>query len=179
MTNSQYIKPNCPFCGSVQVKAMARQPKKYPKPADPEDLNTWQYGFDCKKCGSEFVVDPSAPAPAKSMLGGLIAWLIKIGIGIVIILMIIGYFAAKDKNPDASKTGEPDAIEKLINEKEQESNQPAVEMPSPAELNDTFSPEAEAAAHGEYDDPTPVAVERPATQTYESENLTITETIHQ
>jgi DNA-directed RNA polymerase subunit RPC12/RpoP len=51
----------CPYCGSVQVKAMSNQPKKYPRPLDPIALQEWQKGYDCKKCGNDFVVRPPKP----------------------------------------------------------------------------------------------------------------------
>lgn len=51
----------CPYCSSVQVKAMANQPKKYPRPTDPSALLNWQRGYDCKKCGNDFVITPPKP----------------------------------------------------------------------------------------------------------------------
>ena len=74
MSNYQYVKKvSCPYCGSIQVKAMARQPNKYPKPQDPADLSDWQNGYDCKKCGSEFVISTSEPKEEGSIFGGLLA----------------------------------------------------------------------------------------------------------
>lgn len=178
MKTHQYIdKPNCPYCGSIQVKGMARQPKKYPKPSDPTALHEWQNGYDCKKCGSEFVAEPLTVANVSK---GCFSSIIKLTIGIILIIGVLAYLATSNKGSDKAKpeASSPDAIEQVINQKEKEAiNRPAVEMPSTEELNDTFSTEAEAAAHGDYDS-TPAAVDRPESKTHESEHLTITETIH-
>ena len=69
---------SCPYCGSVQVKAMANQPKKYPRPIDPVALADWQKGYDCKKCGNDFVVAPPEPKSRSDSLenysNGLLSW---------------------------------------------------------------------------------------------------------
>lgn len=60
-------RPACPFCKSIQVKKMSTQPKKYPYPTsgmfqDKTEIEylqfVWNNGYDCKKCGNEFVAIP-------------------------------------------------------------------------------------------------------------------------
>lgn len=55
---------------------MPAQPNKYPRPKDPAFLSDWQNGYDCKKCGSEFVVKEVAPKKSggclKLILGTII-----------------------------------------------------------------------------------------------------------
>lgn len=153
MPNHQYADTiNCPRCGSIQVKAMVAQPKKYPRPTDPQALLVWQDGYDCKKCGTEFVVNRNAPPaepPKRGFFAGLISLIIKIVLAIIIVLAVLAYLTSKN-----NETTKPDSIEQVIHEKEQTS-QPDIKIPTVEELNETFPVEAEKAAHEEYpNDPT-------------------------
>lgn len=119
---------SCPYCGSVQVKAMANQPKKYPRPTDPIALADWQKGYDCKKCGNDFVVTPPKPLGLFAklcgwILLGLVAW------------FVYAAFTTPSKN-EVSTTEETKPSQVL-------------EDPLPEEnpLNQEFSRDAEKAAH--------------------------------
>lgn len=134
----------CPYCGSVQVKAMSNQPKKYPRPTDPIDLANWQKGYDCKKCGNDFIVQPPKPASVLSIITRIAFWLIVVACAIA--------FFTKD-NKDSVTTNEPDSIEKIINETESQNSDLKFNEgdPTPVAIESTpnqeFSKEAEEAAH--------------------------------
>ncbi|WP_244939666.1 hypothetical protein [Acinetobacter guerrae] len=119
----------CPYCGSVQVKAMANQPKKYPRPINPEELARWQKGFDCKKCGNDFVVTPPKPL---SFIAKLCGW---------ILFLLICYFiySALTNNKNEAKTYRDSSIQEASeqNKSNSESNP----------LDQVFSKESEEAAH--------------------------------
>ena len=120
-------KINCPYCGSVQVKAMANQPKKYPRPSDPVELKNWQRGFDCKKCGNDFVVTPPKPMGFFTKLAG---WII-----LALIALFI-YAVATDSNEEKKPTKE-----------ETQTIQKTDKIPEEAPSQQEFSKEAEEAAH--------------------------------
>lgn len=120
-------KVSCPYCGSIQVKAMSNQPKKYPRPSDPDALANWQKGYDCKKCGNDFVVTPPKPT---SILVKLLGWALLGVIGFFI------YMAVTSPAKDAASTKNQEATQ--ITE-----NAPQEEDP----LKQEFSKEAEEAAH--------------------------------
>ncbi len=145
----------CPYCGSIQVKAMANQPKKYPRPEKSPHFHSqesleqlyhlWQNGYDCKKCGNEFVALPEQPSKAGS---GFFSKLIMIIIGLLVCLFVAGYFI-DDEKPQSKKTEKPDSIERTINEKQ-------------------LKPKLKY----ETNDPTPLAVEKPeATSDTDSSNI--------
>lgn len=123
-------KVNCPYCGSVQVKAMANQPKKYPRPSDPAALQDWQRGFDCKKCGNDFVLLPPKPKKPLGFFGKLVKWFFII----IIALLAIGYFFGDDKpkNKETPKEQKVQVVDKTS-------------QPDPSK--EEFSKEAEEAAH--------------------------------
>lgn len=125
-------KINCPYCGSVQIKAMANQPKKYPRPSDPISLQNWQRGFDCKKCGNDFVVTPPKPKKPAGFFTKLLGWLLLIVIGFIV------YAAIFTPNKDASKKDKP--VKEVTVKKESSTKD---DDPSKQE----FSKEAEEAAH--------------------------------
>lgn len=125
----------CPYCGSVQVKAMANQPKKYPRPTDPTDLANWQKGYDCKKCGNDFIVTPPKPLGffAKLcgwILLGLVAWFL--------------YSAFTSTNKDKIPTDHDAKLESAAEEKPQDKIDAT---PEQNPLDQEFSKEAEEAAH--------------------------------
>lgn len=76
----------CPYCSSVQVKAMSNQPKKYPRPTDPIALVDWLKGYDCKKCGNDFVVKPPKPI---GFFTKILGWLLLGVIGFFIYMAIV------------------------------------------------------------------------------------------
>lgn len=123
----------CPYCGSVQVKAMANQPKKYPRPTDPIALADWQKGYDCKKCGNDFIAMPLQPSEPKKPLGFLVK-LFKWVFILVIAFMALAYFMGDDK-PQKKET--PKEQTKEVSEPEQKESI----------LHDVFSEDAEKAAH--------------------------------
>lgn len=137
-------KVECPYCGSIQVKAMANQPKKYPRPTDPTALENWQKGYDCKKCGNDFIVAPPKPTSFLSKIMRIIFWLI-------VITCVVAFFIRSDE--PGTVTNEPDAIEQVINEIESKDSDLkyndgdptpiAIEEP----INQDFSKQAEKAAH--------------------------------
>ncbi|WP_334421043.1 hypothetical protein [Acinetobacter soli] len=119
----------CPYCGSVQVKAMTNQPKKYPRPSDPEDLARWQKGYDCKKCGNDFIVTPPKPL---SFIAKLCTW---------ILVLLVGYFIYSALTSDSSQTDNNDSKQtKEVSEPKQSNSE---QNP----LNQEFSKESEEAAH--------------------------------
>lgn len=150
----------CPYCGSVQVKAMANQPKKYPRPSDPEDLARWQKGYDCKKCGNDFIVTPPKPL---SFIAKLFTW---------ILVLLIGYFiySALTSDNEAKKIRESsvDMTEKKV-KPTQESNP----------LDQEFSKESEEAAHAYI----PPQVEKPhksiANSSDQNDTLSISTTLRE
>lgn len=97
----------CPYCNSVQVKSMANQPKKYPYPAP--------HGYDCKKCGNDFISVPfyikpmwdESPAnntatpkkKKKSFFGSLIKWLFVA----LVSIFALAYFLGDETPPKPSK----------------------------------------------------------------------------
>lgn len=123
----------CPYCDSIQVKAMANQPKKYPRPTDPIDLANWQKGYDCKKCGNDFVVTPPKPL---GFFTKLLGWLFLAIIGFFVYMVIA--------NPSKN---DPSTGEKPVSE--QVTQQDEVIAPTVEEnpLDQEFSQEAEEAAH--------------------------------
>ncbi|WP_343595096.1 hypothetical protein [Acinetobacter sp.] len=118
----------CPYCGSIQIKAMSNQPKKYPRPIDPIALQDWQRGYDCKKCGNDFVIQPKKPLG----FGKLIKWIILFFIA----FLAISYFLGK---------GEPDIKESSLETPKVPSIDNAQHEEDP--LKQEFSKEAERAAH--------------------------------
>lgn len=161
----------CPYCGSIQVKAMANQPKKYPFPQTSQNFHSiesleqlqhvWRNGYDCKKCGNEFVALPKPPS--NDVSGKLIKWVLVI-IGIIIILSWLGSKISSNSSSEIpatnsgdtsttsnTSTNEPDNIEQIINKKEQEiDSTQRINAPSVEELNEAFPIDAEQAAHGDY-----------------------------
>lgn len=122
-------KVRCPYCNSVQVKAARNQPKKYPKPktswlfvASKEDVNRhadfWQNGYDCKKCGNEFILQttpqstpsvksnsiPSITTAAKTKKKGGFLW--KLAFWVLLIFAGLVAYGVYDKqhNPKHSKS---------------------------------------------------------------------------
>lgn len=139
-------KVSCPYCSSVQVKAMANQPKKYPRPTDPIELAGWQKGYDCKKCGNDFIVTPPKPIGFFTKIMG---WLLLAVIGFIIYMAIAN--PAKDNKTNT--TNEPDSIEQVINKTESQDSDLKYNEgdPTPVAIeptvNQEFSKEAEEAAH--------------------------------
>lgn len=137
-------KVSCPYCGSVQVKAMSNQPKKYPRPSDPIALADWQKGYDCKKCGNDFILKPSKSSGCLGLILRAIFWLI-------IVISLIIFFRSFNKTENT--VVEPDSIEKLINDKESQDSDLKYNEgdPTPVAIeyprNEEFSKEAEEAAH--------------------------------
>lgn len=119
----------CPYCGSVQVKAMANQPKKYPRPSNPDALQEWQKGYDCKKCGNDFVVKPPKPLGFFTKLCG---WLL------LAIIAFVVYAAVTSPNKDKTVTSRAE-----VEKSQTTDNAPQNEDSSKQE----FSKEAEEAAH--------------------------------
>lgn len=135
---------SCPYCDSVQVKAMSNQPKKYPRPVDPIALADWQRGYDCKKCGNDFIITPPKPI-------GFLGALIRIIFWLIVVSSVIAFFV---KNNDSNTaTSEPDSIEQIINETESENSDLKYNEGDPTPvaieptINQEFSKEAEEAAH--------------------------------
>lgn len=124
---------SCPYCGSVQVKAMANQPKKYPRPTDPIALADWQKGYDCKKCGNDFVVTPPKPKKPVGFFTKLLGWALLAVIGFFIYMAI----ANPSKN-DATTAKEP------VSEQAKQVSEP---IQDESILNQVFSEDAEKAAH--------------------------------
>lgn len=129
----------CPYCGSVQVKAMSNQPKKYPRPLDPIALQEWQKGYDCKKCGNDFIVRPPKPLGFFTKLCG---WILLIIIGSIIYAAI----SSPNKNQSSSlKQTESKPVEIQNSrssiqdpfEKESERKQESIE--NSTDQNDTLS----------------------------------------
>lgn len=118
----------CPYCGSVQVKAMSNQPKKYPRPVDPIALADWQKGYDCKKCGNDFVVRPVEPKKPVRFFGKLVKWIVIL----LIALMALAYFLSDEtpSKPNKEASIKTESPTKNENPHDQE-----------------FSKEAEEAAH--------------------------------
>ena len=133
-------KVRCPYCNSVQVKQARNQPKKYPAPsflaktAKTAEAQFWLHGYDCKKCGNEFILEsnpqpttqppshplpptspvvtgsPSKPKKKSSFLWKLTFWVMLIFFGLV----TWGYFD-KQHSSKHSKTHIADGIEKSQN----------------------------------------------------------------
>lgn len=131
-------KVRCPYCNSVQVKRAKNQPKKYPTPsflaktAKTPEFQFWVNGYDCKKCGNEFILE-SNPAPSSqplpstltspvvtatpkkvkkkgSFLWKLTFWVMLIFFGLV----AWGYFD-NQHSPKHTKSQRTDGIEKSQN----------------------------------------------------------------
>ncbi|MEG2263592.1 MAG: hypothetical protein RSC68_04390 [Acinetobacter sp.] len=120
----------CPYCSSVQVKAMSNQPKKYPRPTDPIALVDWLKGYDCKKCGNDFVVKPPKPKKPIGFFTKMLGWLLLGVIGFFIYMAIV--------NPNKNDTT---AAKKPISEQTDKPEQ------KESILHDVFSEDAEKAAH--------------------------------
>lgn len=144
---------SCPYCGSVQVKAMANQPKKYPRPTDPIALADWLKGYDCKKCGNDFVVmapEPTKPKKPAGFFTKLLGWILLAVIAFIVYMAIAN--PAKD-NKIETTANEPDSIEQVINETESKSSDLKYNEDDPTPIaieptvNQEFSKEAEEAAH--------------------------------
>lgn len=103
----------CPYCGSIQIKAMPNQPKKYPRPTDPVELVNWQRGYDCKKCGNDFIVTPPKPKKPIGLFTKLMSWLLLAVITFFVYMAIVN--PAKN-NQTETATNEPDSIEQVIGE---------------------------------------------------------------
>lgn len=116
-------KISCPHCKSIQVKSMANQPKKYPQPkmywhSNKKEIEALQYvwsnGYDCKKCGNEFLalqwemrklweqdtntttpVSTEKPKKKRGFFGGLFSFLFKLALFIIAVIigisLLIGY----------------------------------------------------------------------------------------
>lgn len=142
-------KIKCPYCGSVQVKAMANQPKKYPRPSDPVVLADWQKGYDCKKCGNDFVVMAPEPKKPAGFFTKLMGWLLLAVIAFMVYMAIAN--PAKDNKTDTAN--EPDSIEQVIKETESQNSDLKYneDDPTPVAIeptvNQDFSKEEEEAAH--------------------------------
>ena len=124
----------CPYCGSVQVKAMANQPKKYPRPVDPVELLDWQRGYDCKRCGNDFVVTPPKPKKPLGFFGKLIKYS---AIFIIALIAFSIFFGALNESGDTEKQETP-------KEKSAQSSEPKQDE---SILSQVFSEDAEKAAH--------------------------------
>lgn len=136
----------CPYCSSVQVKAMSNQPKKYPRPTDPAELADWQKGYDCKKCGNDFIVIPPKPKTPIGFFGKLI----KYSLIFIIALIVISFFIEASKSP--SETPEEEVAAEMI--------EPEIKEDP---LDQEFSQEAEEAAHTPYFDE-PISIENSTDQ---------------
>ena len=98
MINNPYAnKVSCPYCGSTQVKSMPRQPSKYPKPTNVEDILNWQNGYDCKKCGSEFTVAPKETSKSGGFFKKLLKWSVILIIAFVTLIYLIGSNKPEEK----------------------------------------------------------------------------------
>lgn len=107
----------CPYCDSIQIKSMANQPKKYPYPDKSKNFHSqesleqlrqiWRHGYDCKKCGNEFVAIPEIPKQPKRI--GFFGKLFVYIFWLIVLFFVAIYFVGKDK---------PDSIAKVIDEKQ-------------------------------------------------------------
>lgn len=118
----------CPYCNSVQVKSMANQPKKYPYPnmywfsnkREVEALRAIRAnGYDCKKCGNEFISIPweikksweqdsplqptnlshtEKPLKKKGFFRTLFSFIFKSVLIIVAAIIIVSIYIAYDQN---------------------------------------------------------------------------------
>lgn len=148
-TYSKDGKIRCPYCNSIQVKRARNQPKKYPTPsflakaAKTPEFQFWQNGYDCKKCGNEFILEsnpqpvtpppsqplpptltspvvtgsPSTPKPKKK--GGCLGLITKLIIIAAIALFAYGYL--HNRGSSSHKTAKQDkssSIEKSQNKNE-------------------------------------------------------------
>jgi len=140
-------KVRCPYCNSVQVKRARNQPKKYPTPsflaktAKTPEFQFWVNGYDCKKCGNEFILEsnpqPVTPPPSQPLpptitspastaplarpkkKGGCLGLIIKLIIIAAIALFAYGYF--HNRGGSSHKTAKQDkssSIEKSQNKNE-------------------------------------------------------------
>lgn len=124
----------CPHCNSVQVKSMANQPKKYPYPAP--------HGYDCKKCGNDFIsvpfhikpmwegdaTPPPQPTLPKKNKGCLVS-IIKWALIALVALFALAYFLGDETPPKKDKPVKEVGTKKAPPQKQE------------------FSKEAEEAAH--------------------------------
>lgn len=122
----------CPYCGSIQVKAMSNQPKKYPRPFDPEDFQRWQRGYDCKKCGNDFIITPPKPLGLFAKLCGYIL------LAIIVFVVYSALTQDDNKNTISTKEDKPDETQII-------DHTPSAQQEDP--LKQEFSKEAEEAAH--------------------------------
>lgn len=121
-------KISCPYCGSVQVKAMANQPKKYPRPTDPIALQEWQKGYDCKKCGNDFIIIPPKPL---GLFAKFCGWVL---LGLIALFF---YSAFTNSSKNDTTTSAKKAISEQTNKPKQDESI----------LHQVFSEDAEKAAH--------------------------------
>lgn len=142
-------KVNCPYCGSIQVKRMPAQPNKYPRPSDPAFLLDWQNGYDCKKCGSEFVINQNIPYKKNSRIFSKL-----ISIIVVFTILYFGYhlFFSKNDLVNNSSNIHQDSTNQQLNVAEQElapmspeAKQQKSDSKNPS--SEEFSKDAEIAAH--------------------------------
>ncbi|MCU4483565.1 hypothetical protein [Acinetobacter ursingii] len=155
-------RPACPYCKSIQVKAMSVQPKKYPYPEhnfltsrkEIEALReVWHKGYDCKKCGKEFIAIPWTITPlwedsekanhinaalsstsTKTKSGfftKLLGWMLLAVIAFFVYMIIF-------HKADHSKKSDTEPTQAIENAKPTQENDP---------LKQEFSKEAEEAAH--------------------------------
>lgn len=148
-------KVNCPYCESIQVKSMANQPRKYPNPVP--------HGYDCKKCGNDFVSIPwtatpqwqeevvTPPKPQKS--AGFFTKLLGYLLLAVIAFIVYAAIFSSNKSEPTTVESTPDSIEKIIKEVEDSDLKYNEDDPTPVAIEATpveeFSGEAEEAAHGD------------------------------
>jgi len=109
---------------------MSNQPKKYPRPSDPDALANWQKGYDCKKCGNDFVVTPPKPT---SLLVKLLSWIFLA----FVVLIVYGLMSGSEES-NKSPASE-------IKEESAQITDSAPQEEDP--LKQEFSKEAEEAAH--------------------------------
>lgn len=138
---------SCPYCGSVQVKAMANQPKKYPRPTDPIALTDWQKGYDCKKCGNDFIYQPNQVSESRGSFG-YFGKFVKYALIIIAALFVLSFFLESQDDLSEKESADLISAEKPV-------NQPELEIPSTLEenpLDQEFTKEAEEAVHTPYFD---------------------------
>lgn len=159
-------KLSCPHCNSIQVKAMRNQPKKYPEPKmywhsnkkEVEELKkVWDSGYDCKKCGNEFIalkmtMTPSWEQGSSSTTlastiktkkkSGFFGKLIKYSLIFIVALIIISIALDASKNSNTDDNVAPKEGDKVT--ATQDLTTSIVEEDP---LKQEFSKEAEEAAH--------------------------------
>lgn len=130
----------CPHCKSVQIKSMANQPKKYPKPkmywfSNKKEIEAlrrvWNNGYDCKKCGNEFLAlqwEQNASPLTTKKKSGFFGKLFKWAFILLIAFIALAYFMSDDEPKKQSNPTKETVKEESI-------------------LHDVFSEDAEKAAH--------------------------------